>query len=370
MPPSKPMPTTNAKPPAKGAAITATATVKKPGVAVKPGEKQEGEHMVPPPDTFWTRYSPNGEVFISPLSSFIIHGLLIGIILVGIVGLFGGSKDDSEEIEPVLVGDGTPGGGGGNVMGETIGAPGLLSKKDDVSEDLKSDRTVKPDEPTEDPKIKAPAAPSLPDDPDAVTRIEKQQKQDASRGVYIKDALAGVAGKGKGGGGRGGGMGEGIGLGNGDKWGLGPSNKRGRRVQRWEMIFRINGHQDYLNQLNALGTYVGIPDQNGRLMIVKNLREVPAKWDYEAMIDVNRVYWVDDRPESASGIAELLKIGVIPSMMVCFMPQQIEKDLLKVEMDYAKKYGVTKEENITNTQFAVSFRNGKPVFTVKSQTRK
>src|SRR6516225_5756201 len=104
MPPSKPMPTTNAKPPAKGAAITATATVKKPGVAVKPGEKQEGEHMVPPPDTFWTRYSPNGEVFISPLSSFIIHGLLIGIILVGIVGLFGGSKDDSEEIEPVLVG--------------------------------------------------------------------------------------------------------------------------------------------------------------------------------------------------------------------------------------------------------------------------
>jgi len=88
------------------------------------------------------------------------------------------------------------------------------------------------------------------------------------------------------------------------------------------------------------------------------------------MIDVNRVYWVDDRPESASGIAELLKIGVIPSMMVCFMPQQIEKDLLKVEMDYAKKYGVTKEENITNTQFAVSFRNGKPVFSVKSQTRK
>ena len=44
--------------------------------------------------------------------------------------------------------------------------------------------------------------------------------------------MSGEAGKGKGGGGRGGGLGEGIGLGNGDKWGLGPSNRRGRRVER------------------------------------------------------------------------------------------------------------------------------------------
>ena len=35
-----------------------------------------------------------------------------------------------------------------------------------------------------------------------------------------------------------------------------------------------------------------------------------------------------------------------------------------------QKYGVTKEEDITNTQFNVSFRGGKPTFSVKSQTRK
>ena len=63
-------------------------------------------------------------------------------------------------------------------------------------------------------------------------------------------------------------------------------------------------------------------------------------------------------------------MNVIPSMFVAFMPESIEKELLRVEMDYAKKYGVTKEEDITNTQFMVSFRGGKPVFAVKSQTRR
>ncbi len=368
MPPKNPAPTTNAKP-AKAAAIAVNVKPKKPGDAVTAAEQQNEEHMVPPLDTFWTRYSPNGEVYISPISSFIIHAMLLGFILLGVLSFFR-SEDQVEEIEPVLVGDDTPGGGGGNVMGSNIGAPGLLSKKDDVSEDLKTDKTVKPDEPIDDPKVVAPKAPALPEDPDSATRIEKQKKQDANRGIYIKDALSGEAGKGKGGGGRGGGLGEGIGLGNGDKWGLGPSNRRGRRVERWEMLFNISGTEDYLRQLNALGCYIGIPDQNAKLMIVKNLNEKPAKWQYENLVEVNRIYWYDTRPESARGVAELLQMNVIPSMFVCFMPQTIEKELLRVEMAFAKNYGVTKEEDIKSTQFGVAFRSGKPVFTVKGQTRK
>src|SRR5260370_28706234 len=132
MPPKNPVPTANAKP-AKAAAMDVNTKPKKPSDAVKAADQQNEEHMVPPLDTFWTRYSPNGEVYISPISSFIIHAMLLGFILLGVLSFFR-SEDQVEEIEPVLVGDGTPGGGGGNVMGSNVGAPGLLSKKDDVSE--------------------------------------------------------------------------------------------------------------------------------------------------------------------------------------------------------------------------------------------
>src|SRR5262245_25303694 len=48
--------------------------------------------MVPGEETIWEKYSPNGEPFLSSISSVLLHGLLFGIVLIGIGWLFSGPK--------------------------------------------------------------------------------------------------------------------------------------------------------------------------------------------------------------------------------------------------------------------------------------
>src|SRR5262249_35502289 len=156
------------------------------------------------------RYAPNGEPLISGLSSFVIHGLVIGLVLVGLSFLRSGNQ--AEEIEPVLIGDGREGGGGGDLRGEGDGPQ--LSKKD-VDEDLNKTKDVTPDKPQEDVKIKADTAPKLDVDPDTISVVEQMKQKKPTAGVFIKDAMEGITGKGKGGTGFGGGEGSGIGKGRG-----------------------------------------------------------------------------------------------------------------------------------------------------------
>jgi len=187
--------------------------------------------------------------------------------------------------------------------------------------------------------------------------------------VFIKDALEGLTGGGKGGSGFGGGEGSGIGRGRGSGVGdgTGPLNKRGRRLLRWSVNFRTQSGEDYLKQLNGIGAILGVPDKTGKLMIVRNLNERPAKPRYESIRDINRIFWVDDRADSAQAVAAVLQLDVIPSQLIAFFPVEIEQQLVKVELDYGKKYGRTKEEDIKETEFNLSFRQGKPVFTVRRQ---
>src|SRR5262249_45339606 len=154
---------------------------------VKAGPQPDAkpDDLVPPDEKFWQRYSPNGEPFLSGLSSFVIHGVVLLIILVGLSWLM--PKTTSEEIEPVLIGDGIEGGGGGNVQGQ--GDAPQLSKKDDVSEDLTKPKDVPtPDTPKDDVKVKTDTTPKLADDPDAISLVDQmKQKKPTSAGVFLKD---------------------------------------------------------------------------------------------------------------------------------------------------------------------------------------
>jgi len=313
---------------------------------------------VPAANAFWTRYSPNGEAVFSPMASVVIHGLVLAVLLLGVVGWLQSTKqpDSTVELEPVG-GDGQPSGGGdprgvGNVPNE-LG-------RNDVAENL-TDKIHVPATPETDPAVKGPAAISLPADPDGLSRSRPTAKQSANTQVGLSDSIPGISPRGH--------KGDGAGF----DQGPGPGGRRtfrDERAARWEMFFRTETHADYLRQLRGVGAYIGIPDVNGRLMIVKNLNERPAKWQYESVRELDRVYWHDSRPESARGIAELFGMQVVPSMFVAFIPRSIEDQLAKIEMEYAAKYKVTKESDIKETQFNVSFRGGKPVFTVKAQTRR
>src|SRR5207244_1516664 len=103
-----------------------------------------------------------------------------------------------------------------------------------------------------------------------------------------------------------------------------PRTRRDDRRDRWELLFRTETHEDYLRQLNALGAFIGVPDERGELMVIKDLSRRPARPERDTVRNVNRIYWVDSRPESARGIAELLQLDVIPTAFVAFIPATIE----------------------------------------------
>lgn len=354
------------KPPAPGVKSVPVVHPVKPGAPAP----EKPDDLVPPDEKFWQRYSPNGEPFLSGLSSFVVHGVVLLIILVGLSWLM--PKTTSEEIEPVLIGDGIEGGGGGHIQGQDAGPQ--LSKKDDVNEDLNKPKDVPtPDVPKDDAKVKTDTTPKLADDPDAISLVDQmKQKKPTSAGVFLKDALEGITGKGGGGTGWGGGTGAGVGTGIGDKDGpgTGKSNRRGRRVLRWTVNFNTQSGADYVRQLNLMGAILGVPDTKGKLMVIRDLNERPARPAYENVRDINRIFWVDDRAESARSVAETLQLDIIPSQIVAFYPEAIEKQLLDTEMTYGKKYKRLKEEDISETVFNVAFRAGKPVFTVVSQRGK
>jgi hypothetical protein len=145
---------------------------------------------------------------------------------------------------------------------------------------------------------------------------------------------------------------------------------RGARVKRWELRFKTDGAADYVRQLSAIGAHLGIPDTEGKLMLVTKLAERPAKPAYMDVQKIDRVYWVDDNKKSAEGVGEELQLNVIPQMIVVFLPKPVEEDLFKIEMEHAKKSNITNEGDIGQTVFDVSVVKGKPVFVVISQSRK
>jgi hypothetical protein len=338
----------------------ATAAGMRPGdnVALTIGEKpgDPGEPLVPPDETMWQKYAPNGEPVVGGLASMLMHGLMLLLIIVGVAWLFG-SSEPIDDIDTVDVGNGEEGGGGGNING--VGeAPGNLTAPDQVKS-VEQDKEQKL--PDEEAKVEKSAV--KPDEFNSI--FEDKMKDKKVTGPIIKDALEGLAGKGKGGNGRGGGEGNGVGTGRGD--GVGPGtgrrSKRGARVLRWEMAFKANDGADYLRQLGAIGAVIAVPDRSGKLMIIHNLSERPAKPVYEDWKEMNRIWWSDDSEESCRGVAEELSLDFLPSSIWAFLPREFEEELVKKETAFRGR----KEEDIKRTRFSITFSGGRAVIKVVLQ---
>ena len=118
----------------------------------------------PPSNAFWTKYSPNGEAVFSPLASAVVHGLLLGILLLGVARWLKSTQSSEPFIELVPIGgDGLTPGGGGDLHG--FGRiPNQLGRAD-VAENLTDNTFVRPTVPDSETKIKGPPPVNLDDDP-------------------------------------------------------------------------------------------------------------------------------------------------------------------------------------------------------------
>ncbi len=308
-----------------------------------------------PDETLWQKYSPNGESILSGVASFTIHAIALILLLAGVLALFGTPTDEVTPkitMIPKFVG----GNGEGTINGDARLA-GTPAENVDVTKPLdvtKPEKEGPPPEVVVKPKSKSDVPPPDFDQPLIPIKPIPTTKRPGSP----------TSDKGE----------NGIGPnGTNHDQGVGDGpNRRGNRdprqdrVRRWELVFSTNDARHYLQQLDALGAVVAVPDQQARLMTIRNLRERPARPTYEDTKEMNRIFWVDDRRDSCESVARELGLEFTPSAIVAFFPQKLENQLVRLEMSYKH----LTEDQIERTRFSITFQGGEPVIRVIDQEAK
>jgi hypothetical protein len=333
----------------------------------------------PPDERFWKKYSPHYELPISSATSVVLHALILALLVLGglIAARLGLTRDNSlPPAESIVIS-----GGGGHKDGVGTGDnTGFVPKGKEAVE------------PTNDPpKVGATEPPpeQLKDvKPDVSIPLPDKTEQAANRTVAASIAVMGnlsrvgkeaqakldgiiAAGKGRGGAGKGGGLGKGDGPGVGDA--AGPGNqrieKRQKRQLRWTMQFSTQNGQDYLRQLHSLGAILAIPGPEGKYVVIRNLLRRPPELLDEDVAALNRIYWVDDRPESVASLTRALSLSLQPNHFAAFFPESLEKELLDKELEYLRRrHRNRSEDDIKETRFQVLPRGGGYSPVVVSQT--
>jgi hypothetical protein len=343
--------------------------------------RTQSQPLVPPEEQFWVRYSPHAELPLSGVGSFAVHLLVFGLLLLiafPLAAYFSRSAR-SVPVEAVRL---DLGGGGGKPGGVGDG-PGVASAPIEAGTQTDEKKEAGPVEPIEKPDLTLPRgpiqAPRIDDDPAA--RVVARGTSDplaafkALRETNSKMRLgeARQPGAGQGGSGSGGGQGTGQGTGTGAGTGAGKGKltQREKRMLRWSMLFNTSNARDYLDQLQGLGAILAIPvkeSPTGReYRLVYDLSRRPAELKNDDISKIQRIYWIDDKPQSVLDVMSVLGVQLPqpPSHFVAFMPEALEEKLFDLE----KKYKGLPEDQILETKFRIKRTAGGFEPEVISQTR-
>jgi hypothetical protein len=332
--------------------------------------------LVPPDERFWERYSPHAEFPLSSAGSLAIHILIFGLLALmawlGAILFSHGSR--TLPVEAVRL---DLGGGGGNRHGTGDG-PNNGPAPQEVGQPQDGPENAAPDD-IEHPKTKINVNPG----PSLKPQFDKESfrflQETPTSSAKAFQALSDVTSKlrvpdrktpgyGQGGTGQGGGSGKGrgSGVGDGEGPGKGTLTQREKRMLRWSMLFNTRSGPDYVAQLRGLGAILAIPireDDSGRdYKIVRDLAARPAPLLDEDISKIQRIYWIDNTPQSVRDVLNDLGIRLpkLPSHFVAFMPEELEKKLYALEDAYLKKRhrGLT-EDNISETKFRINVVGGR-----------
>jgi hypothetical protein len=330
----------------------------------------DNEFLIPPEETLWKRYSPHHEAPLSMLGSGALHFVVLLIVIVSVlIGIWWlKSQAKPLPIETIRM----PGGGGGSPKGSGNG-PGIGAGGEDVAAD-----------PNHDPSGEALQRPQL--DVEEAKQMKVEFRDDPAARRYIEEGnenLKKIArldpdarnklrdgvnpGKGQGGTGKDGGRGSGEGKGNGPGKGEGKMlNEREKRMLRWSMIFDTRSGQDYRDQLAGLGAIVAVPTPDGKDYKMCDLSKKPYQLVEEDLSKNDRIYWVDDKPQSVRSLLSAIGVNGYASHFVAFMPRELEEELARKELAF---HGLT-EDQIYETKFKVYREGGKYNVKVVDQKKK
>jgi hypothetical protein len=138
---------------------------------------------------------------------------------------------------------------------------------------------------------------------------------------------------------------------------------------RWTMLFNTQTGADYLRQLRGLGAILAVPVKEGErpeYRVVRNLSQRPAQLRDEDLSKIKRIYWMDGNPRSVREVMSALGLQLQPSHFVAFMPEELEKKLLRLE----KAHQGLEENEIFETKFRIVEKGGRFEPEVIEQTRK
>lgn len=338
--------------------------------AVKPAKPGKGRK--PPDERSWQRYTEHYEFPISSAGSVVLHGLAIGLLVLGgILAAKLGFNNDVPPIETINIG-----GGGGNPEGVGNGpGVGVVPAGEETAQQTKPPpKVVAETAPREELKpAENKAEPLLKENDPTATRTTEDVSavvgQLSEIGKRARERIAGqVAGKGRGGSGEGGGRGKGKGTGRGDLEGPGNAKitQRDKRQLRWTMLFDTPNGRDYLVQLDALGAILAVPAPDGGYLVIRDLLKKPVEPKPEDLATLDRIYWIDDRPSSVASLAKTLGIAT-PDHIAVFFPVKLEQELLDKEL---RRFRGKNEDDILETRFRVrKTRSGYEIEVMSQRTK-
>jgi hypothetical protein len=319
--------------------------------------------LIPPEEQFWKRYSPHNEAPLSGVTSFALHLLIIPLLLlIGYVYTLLRPEDENRSLPVDVVRVEIPG-GGGNKRAEGPGSGGpqaspMESGGDSTDEDPKKAKPQPLENLVSPEKVQELRA-EFNDDPAAKIWIDRGNAQLGALAKLDDDIRKNLRknvnpGAGRGGSGRDGGKDTGKDTGSGPGKGAGnvKLNQREKRVLRWAMTFNTLNGTDYVNQLHGLGAIVAFPVADKRFKVVRDQKN-PGTAKEEDISAINRIYWVDDKPQSVHSLSTALRERA-PQFFVAFFPKKLEDRLLKLELDeMQRRFGKRNEDEIYETKFDV-----------------
>jgi len=314
-----------------------------------------GRVSSPPEEEFWQRYSPHHEFPLSSATSIAIHVLLLALLALAGWWIVRMGSERSAPLADVPV-DFDWGGGGG---GPGQGGDGPDGVNDGPQAENVGQNQQNPDRPAEPPQNRLVPPPAMPplvpkDDGDwerlraeteqariEVERITKANRERVRQGLR-EGGRPGPGGKDKD---RGPGKGPGPG-------GLGTPREREERLGRWVMVFDTYSGDDYARQLASLGAFLGIPRQDGNdvsYVIIRDLRVRPAGGKVQDLAEIDRIHWTDGKRESIAPLCQTLGIRPTPDHVLAFFPEELERKLLRLELQYKG----LREDQIRETRFKI-----------------
>jgi hypothetical protein len=325
----------------------------KPTAASKP--------VTPPEVKFLKRYSPHHEFPLAGVTSFFLHGLVLGALIVGGLGLLTNYAENNKPVSMTVVqmplGDegmegargfaGEPGEGQKTELQASVPMPEQSqAPTPEMTPELKAAPTLELKLPTPD----MPPTPKRFDPTAEFANISEEAKKQAERPIVAPKVAGPVKTPGKkGDGGTGdkkgvGGRGEkGIGMGLGQKGiGIGstPGGKTATRQEilayRWRFDV-TGGGKEHADKLAAIGVTLAFPDPQGHgYLVARDLKRRPVQLQKDDLKEYQEaVKWYNTKPESIQALATELRLPFVPRHVMLLLPKDREEKMATEEARFA-----------------------------------